>query len=663
MFEKLFDLKKLYPCYTKMVLWFREPLMAVNSVFRILLISLLLNLILFGAFFLLTTPGYDTNDDIGMMLIVSGVGSGEPSEYLVFTNILIGKLLKQLYIHNPDFNWYTLYLYLLHFIAMVVVGYSLLLHKNNRFTLVKFLLLFFFFELTILMRLQFTSTAMVVGISALTLFLVGCGRQKGPGWVLTGISLFLLIVCGLVREKTLYLLLMLAMPLLGMAFWKKRYFHIPVLVVVSFLGVFLLTQYDRQLYERHEGWQTYREYNNVRGQLHGYPRLEYDEETQSLFERIGWSENDSRMFGYWLFMDPEVYSQEKLAYLVENIRYNRPLDEALTILLEMLSSVFVMAFFFLLVWKLIILHGPHASRSHVRILLLVFLGVAAYLAYAARLPFRLLAPMVFFITVVALLMLDELSDYSGDVAFHSKNKSSIFMICLVLLFLVPKQLWMIGTWSLRNQEKSAILSATLQRFPQGDDKLYVMWSVSSLPLQYLSPFSNLQEYRSLNLLFTGWLTNSPMNQTVLDRFGIKDIYASFLEQKGIYMIVSDVERYKDAFLQYLREHYGIIARFREIQSFDDIKEELKMFQIVPDKEWCSLPENLLQLTQPLCATLPALSREDLFFVAPENKELPVQLAQYIYKQYHLRVTVEAVENLDKFQPGLKVFRISRRNGL
>jgi hypothetical protein len=43
-------------------------------------------------------PSYDTNDDVFMTMIVAGKGfCPAPDEHLIFTNIIIGQSLKQLY--------------------------------------------------------------------------------------------------------------------------------------------------------------------------------------------------------------------------------------------------------------------------------------------------------------------------------------------------------------------------------------------------------------------------------------------------------------------------------------------------------------------------------------------------------------------------------------
>ena len=77
---------------------------------RLLLISAAGSGACLAAAFSIVTLGFESNDDIGMAHIVSGVTTGTPSAELIFSNILIGSVLKFLYGLTDRVNWYTLYL-------------------------------------------------------------------------------------------------------------------------------------------------------------------------------------------------------------------------------------------------------------------------------------------------------------------------------------------------------------------------------------------------------------------------------------------------------------------------------------------------------------------------------------------------------------------------
>ena len=86
----------------------------------------MLNAILFAVFFLCFTPSYETNDDPNMQWIASGFYTGHPSEYLVFSNVLIRWAVKSLYTLVPGCNWYLVYLLGIHYVALTGIAFVVL---------------------------------------------------------------------------------------------------------------------------------------------------------------------------------------------------------------------------------------------------------------------------------------------------------------------------------------------------------------------------------------------------------------------------------------------------------------------------------------------------------------------------------------------------------
>src|SRR5574340_1257988 len=93
---------------------------------RLLGLAALLNAILFGLFLACGTPYYETNDDLSMQLIASGSFTGQPSEYLVFTNVVIGWVLRILYETWNGPNWYMIYLLAVHFASLTALAFVFL---------------------------------------------------------------------------------------------------------------------------------------------------------------------------------------------------------------------------------------------------------------------------------------------------------------------------------------------------------------------------------------------------------------------------------------------------------------------------------------------------------------------------------------------------------
>ena len=149
---------------------------------RPLLCALLISAVLAAGFVLLLNPGYETNDDVGMQWVVDGT-QGRPLPHLVFGNVLVGLVLRTLYRAVDWFPWYGLYLYLVHWAALLAVVYLVLADRRDRawvrFTALGGILALF--HLSMWMELQFTSAALLLGTSGLVLYAATSATRRGPG--------------------------------------------------------------------------------------------------------------------------------------------------------------------------------------------------------------------------------------------------------------------------------------------------------------------------------------------------------------------------------------------------------------------------------------------------------------------------------------------------
>src|SRR5688500_1995124 len=127
-------------------------------------------ILVFGLVFAIFEPGFDTNDDAVMNMIVAGKGYGlAPDEHMVFTNVLIGFVLKYLYTVFPSVPWYGGYLLAVHYVVQVTMLYCVVRTRYTRLRLRLYLAYFAAAELYLLNNLQFTSTAFLAGQAGILL--------------------------------------------------------------------------------------------------------------------------------------------------------------------------------------------------------------------------------------------------------------------------------------------------------------------------------------------------------------------------------------------------------------------------------------------------------------------------------------------------------------
>lgn len=87
-----------------------------------LLKSVIVNVIFIFAYLAILEPIHESNDDLAISFLVEGA-YGIRSPYLVYQNILWGKLLCFLYSLIPNVKWYNILLYCALFVSYVSLAY------------------------------------------------------------------------------------------------------------------------------------------------------------------------------------------------------------------------------------------------------------------------------------------------------------------------------------------------------------------------------------------------------------------------------------------------------------------------------------------------------------------------------------------------------------
>src|SRR5579859_5619648 len=174
---------------------------------KALWLAVCVNALLFAFALWAVTPCFETNDDLSMQLIASGFYTGHPCEYLVFTNVLLGWPLRLLYEAWPTCNWYLVYLIGSQYAAMTAVAFVVFSRRRHWLFLFLYLGFFLLAEMRLLVSLQFTTTAFLVGASALLLLVSGLRPLEPirPARIIWGFALAGLMVA--IREQAAVLLI------------------------------------------------------------------------------------------------------------------------------------------------------------------------------------------------------------------------------------------------------------------------------------------------------------------------------------------------------------------------------------------------------------------------------------------------------------------------
>ena len=526
----------------------------LSKPYNIFLLSLIINIILFALFFCFISPHFQTNDDSAMMDIASGVRTGQPSEYLIFINVIVGKLLVFLYSTFANINWYPILFYFIHFISTTVILYCFLIKNKNIFSISIYLLIFSFLELYLLTNLQFTTTAFIAGVSSIILFFTFLNIKGKVLYFAIAGSVILIITSGLTRKNVFYLVIGLSTAIFLFKFLEKKSWKIPVFLIISIILFSLCNQFNDNYYNKDPNWAAYREYNSIRGKIHDNPHLTYSNITQKIYNDVGWSSNDVYMFRSWFFSDLELYSKEKLEYVISNVKIEGGIKNISATIKKSFTYLDLKARWFAGFFLILVILVVDKKKN--KYILSVFLAaslITIYLSYFVRLPGRVFFPIIFFINIITAFFLCEslttLNTSSHKILNNIILKITILIICIAL----STSVFISTSNSSRiNIVKQAEFEEIVKRISD-EDKIYVSWGATGLSNKIIFFYNPYYKTR-FNKVSLGWNTHSPHYYKILNYYSIENIYEDIVERTDIFVVCMNNE--VEMFREFMLEHYN-----------------------------------------------------------------------------------------------------------
>jgi hypothetical protein len=292
------------------------------------LYSLFLSLSCFALTVMFFDLNYEEIDDFLMNATASGYIGGVPDEHLLYSNFLIGLILKGLYGLSSLVNWYGWYLCLTHIISWAAICYALVRLIGISFGTWTFLYLFAVFGVYFLQNLQFTTTATMATVAGFLLLF--CGFQSSEFKLkVVFVGGALLVFAGMIRQEPMQLSLILLSPLFLILLKNFRRFIIAACLMAGIVfQVFLMGAANKAYYQNDPDWKTW--YDQI--------LMENFDENIALYKQvidapdkpyksIDWSDNDMRLFENHFLDDSKTFSPEmimKLKPFVRREEFNIP---------------------------------------------------------------------------------------------------------------------------------------------------------------------------------------------------------------------------------------------------------------------------------------------------------------------------------------------------
>ncbi len=592
-----------------------------------LLMAFLANTLLFGLTYLLFNPQFNTRDDTAMMLLAAGkVIALQPTEYLVFTNILLGHVLKALYSTFPNTAWYALYLILSLFAAHVALLYVILNRRSNAFMLAWYALYFVIVAAYMLVQLQFTMVASMVGIAAIALLLFGQSAsgsmdEKENGkqdWKtvlrdslrigrLCGIALALL--SAMIRwDAFLSVLACSAALLVGAvmmrtsrsAFWQA----LPAFVLAVGLGAGAQA-YHRSVYAQW-GTMDYIKFNAEFGKFTDFKHIQRitlpsQAVAEELFKRHGWSLCDYELMLNDAYLNEALYNIEKFRRVQDEFSaYEQRClaDPELRQVAEEFNATQRTRF-----WgrELITLTSPSAlnvavllivgivlvgsSRKNLLLIGLFIVGLVGVVSYVNYLTFmrdapeRVTYPLFAYLSLLPLFLADTRTKKAPSL-WQRVALPRTFLIAIsgifCLAYAVPSALASYSGVSQEVSRADKYLHQALDRLQpdalRQPENLYVIWA-NGFPMGSVAPFGSLAIFENFHAVWLMWAQRTPTTAQMLAHYGIKDLYWDIAANERIFVLLSLNQlmgkdmRYAAKYARYMEEHFHQPVQMRGNNGF------------------------------------------------------------------------------------------------
>jgi hypothetical protein len=571
------------------------------------LVALAVNTLLFGVVYSLFKPEFNTGDDRAMMFLAAGkLIALEPTEYLIFTNIILGHFLKALYTSLPTVSWYPIYLVSGLFLGYTALLYSILKRRPSIISLVIYCSSFAVIGGFMLLELQFTMTATIVGFGGIALLLTrqNDGEQtiiqqivmqlrSGAGIV----GILLLVLSAMIRWQSFLLVIACTLPLIviGLLFVASRRHSIAIVSLVILGSSFAVgaEMYHRYCYE-HWGTFNYLEFNRLYGEFSDFKRIQRmpvtnDDITNIFKSSVNWSTNDFEMFNNEFYMDEKRYTIATMRTALEGWdkherevtknpaspyyemykEFYKKIDatfwERLRALLLSNSIRTAVLFLFAIVLlseiEVISMSALIATVGAV----FVLLAYINYMTLMRDVAERVYYPLWVFVSLFALLCTKP-RGVRATVKRTAlvRNILSGVALCLCLYSLwYGKQNTMSYysdiTEGIRGGEER--LRKTIATLQPKKENLYVIWAYG-FPFRDMPPFCDLSVFNNFHALWLMWAQRTPTTKQLLDSYGVHDIYYDIPRRKNITFLISfnqisnPLLMYPQRYSAFIDEHFG-----------------------------------------------------------------------------------------------------------
>ncbi len=529
-----------------------------------------------GALFLIALNvlpvSYETIDDFFMNSIASGYFGGTPDEHLIYTNFIIGLVLKSLFTFWSSFNWYAAYLVFALFLSFYTLSY--LFFKRLNFITASIILLYFFlvYYVKFIQQLQFTTASGSLAIAGVLLLLDQLFSAEFKLNKKMVLPIGLIVLSGMMRFPSASLVLILLAPLfLILPFNLKTNIKSALVFISVFIGITLVQFADTQYYASNADWKTFNEHlreSNPYNDNKAYYSTYYSSPDKPYLKN-GWSQNDLVLFtAYFRDFDP-VYNSKAYANIKETVdAAPYSWKEFKNDLLYKFRSIHL---YLLLFFTFLLLPFNRLIKPILLIASVVF--IVWYVNTAFQMKDRVLYLIHFGFSlslIISLLGIYERSEYFG---FREKLRGFSIPVLLSLLAILAINS-SINSYKKQVEETSFARNLVNQKFDFADKSKFLVFWGASINYESLNPFKNSFNYESTPKVYSiSTFAKIPLYQKQFNTVGANS-FIDLIPMNQVEIlgpIDKDSTSNPNRLIQFYKEHLGIELKLDYYVKSDSMK--------------------------------------------------------------------------------------------
>lgn len=535
-----------------------------------------LNAAVIAVILFFTSQVYLKSDDTFYMLLTSGCLAESTAYVGPFISTHFAGLVSFLFHELPGVNWYTILFYFVIFLSSVVINKTLLNSFGLKGYLIHFSLLLGMWA-SILLQLQWTLVAFVSVYSGLfyVLHIIILEDSWRKFWKAFLVFTIGIIISSSIRHDVSMLAILLASPIIFLVVFKRRRSVLKVFLIV-FLCVFtffFMVRVHRSNYSKEN-----MEFTRIQEQLlNNNPNTIFNKNNDS-FTSLGFSSNDIHTLKYFLFLDEDVYSIEKLKKLSATLQ--KPKIRSVKGSWKYIKNLVSQKLKYLIFPLMITLFAFMLSRTNQnRLYLLINFGVVSMLiivfVFVKRLPTQVFLSLLFGYSSNILFYVvayGRTKESLADETFNNKYKIATLLILFISGFFLIRKL------SSENSSKNKWVEENYTVFKEMEDKIFFTYSY--IKHRNMPVFKNPCDYFGPNFVVAGYHVRCPIFYETLNTLKLdKNIFKSAYHKKGIVIVHDGYGDELKRILQiYVDEHYPGLS-IRDISKSKE-KKRLALLEIV-----------------------------------------------------------------------------------